>query len=95
MEQARTVELRARWCGDEALQAGRAATFDCPHLEPQPQVPARGRRWEPGPHRKEEEFTRAVALGLFDYLRKSRGARLRRLARAAAPTPRRWRAWWP
>ena len=28
--------------------------------------------WESGPHRKKEEFTRAVALGLFDYLRKSR-----------------------
>ncbi len=28
--------------------------------------------WEAGPHVKEEEFTRGVALGLFDYLRKSR-----------------------
>ncbi len=28
--------------------------------------------WEAGPSLKEEEFTRAVALGLFDYLRKSR-----------------------
>ncbi|QDU90652.1 Glutamine-dependent NAD(+) synthetase [Pirellulimonas nuda] len=28
--------------------------------------------WESGPHRKEEEFARAVTLGLFDYLRKSR-----------------------
>ena len=28
--------------------------------------------WERGPHAKEEEFTRAVALGLFDYARKSR-----------------------
>ncbi len=28
--------------------------------------------WERGPHVKEEEFARAVALGLFDYLRKSR-----------------------
>lgn len=28
--------------------------------------------WATGPHVKEEEFTRAVALGLFDYLRKSR-----------------------
>jgi NAD+ synthase (glutamine-hydrolysing) len=28
--------------------------------------------WERGPHVKEEEFTRAVALGLFDYARKSR-----------------------
>jgi len=28
--------------------------------------------WETGPKIKEEEFTRGVALGLFDYLRKSR-----------------------
>jgi len=28
--------------------------------------------WETGPHVKEEEFTRAVTLALFDYLRKSR-----------------------
>jgi NAD+ synthase (glutamine-hydrolysing) len=27
--------------------------------------------WENSPHIKEEEFTRAIALGLFDYLRKS------------------------
>lgn len=28
--------------------------------------------WERGPHVKEEEFARAVALGLFDYVRKSK-----------------------
>lgn len=28
--------------------------------------------WEDSDHLKEEEFTRAIALGLFDYLRKSR-----------------------
>lgn len=28
--------------------------------------------WEEAPHKKEEEFTRAIALGLFDYVRKSR-----------------------
>jgi NAD+ synthase (glutamine-hydrolysing) len=28
--------------------------------------------WEDGPNRKEEEFTRAVSLGLFDFMRKSR-----------------------
>ncbi len=28
--------------------------------------------WEQSPHLKEEEFTRAISLGLFDYLRKSR-----------------------
>ncbi|NDC53456.1 MAG: NAD(+) synthase [Planctomycetia bacterium] len=36
-------------------------------------VPPQGRdAWESGGHVKEEEFARAVALGLFDYLRKSR-----------------------
>lgn len=28
--------------------------------------------WEEGPSKKEEEFSRAIALGLFDYLRKSK-----------------------
>ena len=31
-----------------------------------------GDAWESSEHHKEEEFTRAIALGLFDYLRKSR-----------------------
>lgn len=30
--------------------------------------------WETGGHRKEEEFARAIGLGLMDYLRKSRSA---------------------
>lgn len=38
-------------------------------LEPQEPRPA---DWERSEHLKEEEFTRAIALGLFDYLRKSR-----------------------
>ena len=33
---------------------------------------SQGAAWQSGPHAKEEEFTRAVALGLFDYVRKSR-----------------------
>ena len=40
---------------------------ETPHSSPEPPAD-----WESGSHRKEEEFTRAVALGLFDYLRKSR-----------------------
>jgi len=35
-------------------------------------VPHRGSTWEESTTLKEEEFTRAVALGLFDYCRKSR-----------------------
>lgn len=42
-----------------------------PHREPRIDVP-HWPSWETGPHIKEEEFTRAVMLGLFDYLRKSR-----------------------
>lgn len=42
-----------------------------PDMEPEPPrvkpIP-----WEQSPYLKEEEFTRAIALGLFDYLRKSR-----------------------
>jgi NAD+ synthase (glutamine-hydrolysing) len=36
--------------------------------------PPRAEAWEASEHVKEEEFTRAVALALFDYMRKSRSA---------------------
>ncbi len=46
--------------------------FSPPTIPPGP-VPADTRdAWERGERIKEEEFTRAVALGLFDYVRKSR-----------------------
>ena len=45
--------------------------FAYPTLVPQPGQPC-GSAWETGDALKEEEFSRAVALGLFDYLRKSR-----------------------
>jgi len=45
--------------------------FAFPDIEPQVAAPEQA-PWETGPRVKEEEFTRAVALGLFDYLRKSR-----------------------
>jgi NAD+ synthase (glutamine-hydrolysing) len=48
-----------------------ASPFHWPEVEPQP-VMSQPAGWESGPDLKEEEFTRAVALGLFDYLRKSR-----------------------
>ncbi len=48
-----------------------ACAFDWPAIEPHSaKHPAA--EWETSPNLKEEEFTRAVALGLFDYLRKSR-----------------------
>ncbi len=46
------------------------ALFEYPHREPQCAEPVSA-NWERGAHVKEEEFTRAVALALFDYLRKS------------------------
>jgi NAD+ synthase (glutamine-hydrolysing) len=45
--------------------------FEFPKIRPEVNV-AEPAAWETGPHRKEEEFARAVSLGLFDYLRKSR-----------------------
>lgn len=45
--------------------------FTFPKLQPTGGVLTQA-AWELGPFRKEEEFSRAVALGLFDYLRKSR-----------------------
>ena len=45
--------------------------FDYPDIEPIHHKVVL-EEWEKSKRRKEEEFTRAVALGLFDYLRKSR-----------------------
>ncbi len=48
-----------------------ACDFTWPDIEPEvAAVETAG--WESSPRLKEEEFTRAIALGLFDYLRKSR-----------------------
>ncbi len=44
--------------------------WEYPALRPEAAAVERA-NWESGPHIKEEEFTRAIALGLFDYLRKS------------------------
>ena len=45
--------------------------FVWPEVDPEP-AKSQTAAWESSPTLKEEEFTRAVALGLFDYLRKSR-----------------------
>ena len=45
--------------------------FDYPQMSPSPNRAAPP-RWEQSQTIKEEEFTRSVSLGLFDYLRKSR-----------------------
>jgi NAD+ synthase (glutamine-hydrolysing) len=45
--------------------------FDFPQLKPQRETVTHA-AWETSPQIKEEEFTRAESLALFDYLRKSR-----------------------
>ena len=83
LAQARTASFRPDLAGDDALLV--SVPFEWPRLElasmtrpapPEvPQDPGARRAacdWQQSGELKEEEFTRAVALGLFDYLRKSR-----------------------
>ncbi len=65
MSQARTSE----WVPKLASRI--YIPFDYPHIPPY-QTVATPPLWEESVTLKEEEFTRAVSLGLFDYLRKSR-----------------------
>ncbi len=72
MGQARTASFRPDLTGGHAGMV--TATFIWASNTPQERAatsPARNDAWEASLHLKEEEFTRAVALGLFDYLRKS------------------------
>lgn len=69
MNRARSSGFRPEAALDAAAAVSVPWTF--PEVEPRiesPCLPA----WESGSYRKEEEFSRAVMLGLFDYLRKSR-----------------------
>jgi NAD+ synthase (glutamine-hydrolysing) len=59
----------------EAGHAPEAGIVSCPFRFPaiDPEPAATGlASWESSPELKEEEFARALALGLFDYMRKSR-----------------------
>lgn len=56
---------------DLSDRRGVVAGFAWPATPSTPRQPAPA-AWEDGPHLKEEEFTRAVTMGLWDYLRKSR-----------------------
>jgi len=69
MSRARTSSYRPLITGDQ--DDNLETPFDYPSLAPQRQTTSHP-AWESSPHIKEEEFTRAVALALFDYLRKSR-----------------------
>ncbi len=69
MQRARIDSFQPEVDSDPA--ACPSVPFDFPKIQPEPagvEMPA----WESGQRVKEEEFTRAVCLGLFDYLRKSR-----------------------
>ncbi|MBI5479283.1 MAG: NAD(+) synthase, partial [Deltaproteobacteria bacterium] len=69
MALARTQSFRPRL--EERPSECVHADFAYPELEPAEATPELA-SWERSPSLKEEEFTRAIALGLFDYLRKSR-----------------------
>ena len=69
MNRARTGSFQLHL--DESERHMVRAPFAFPVVSPQPAA-AEPASWEVGPHVKEEEFARAVALALFDYLRKSR-----------------------
>src|SRR5438094_10415212 len=71
MSRARTASYRPTisTSHDETI----SAAFDFPKLKPKREV-ATHPAWETSPHIKEEEFTRAESLALFDYLRKSRSS---------------------
>ncbi len=69
MSRARTGSYRPTISSQAADTIG--CPFDFPELKPQRHSFSHA-AWENSPHIKEEEFTRAVSLALFDYLRKSR-----------------------
>jgi NAD+ synthase (glutamine-hydrolysing) len=69
MNLARTGSFQPDLVGDWKAEV--ACPFSYPDLEPEV-AELETAPWETSPRIKEEEFTRAVALGLFDYLRKSR-----------------------
>ncbi|MDE1171370.1 MAG: NAD(+) synthase [Verrucomicrobium sp.] len=56
----------------EAVEPGLVAIpFPWPAVENEKATPPAAPAWELSPHHKEEEFTRAEALALFDYFRKN------------------------
>ena len=69
MSRARTGSFLPESLGKSANCV--SAAFLYPLREPQPAAAPKA-AWESSPQLKEEEFTRAIALGFFDYMRKSR-----------------------
>jgi NAD+ synthase (glutamine-hydrolysing) len=68
MSRARTASFQ--FTIDEDRENHIRAEFDFPEVEPK-EAADDSRSWEKSDDIKEEEFTRSVALGLFDYMRKS------------------------
>ena len=68
--QARTASFQPDLAGDNPLSV--RAAFDWPAIAPGSSELRAAANWESSGRLKEEEFTRAEALGLFDYMRKSR-----------------------
>ncbi len=70
MSQARTASFKPDLAGDNKLRI--AALFNWPQVTPDQKAKATSApNWETSPSLKEEEFLRAEALALFDYLRRS------------------------
>jgi NAD+ synthase (glutamine-hydrolysing) len=70
MSQARTASFTPDLAGDNPLAV--RMPFSWPVVAPGNSELRGAADWESSGHLKEEEFTRAEALGLFDYMRKSR-----------------------
>lgn len=72
LDHNRTTQLRTASFAPDVVEHGDCVqvAFDVPAPALGPAV-GQPEAWECGPHVKEEEFTRAVALGLWDYVRKS------------------------
>lgn len=68
MQQSRTGSFRPEHGDDDEIIE---IDVGFPEIEPEAPPPPAA-TWEDSPNLKEEEFTRAIALGLFDYMRKSR-----------------------
>lgn len=71
MSQARTASFKPELAGDNKLRV--SAPFEWPQIKPAQKAKSisASLNWETSQNLKEEEFLRAEALALFDYLRKS------------------------
>ena len=70
------TRMKQSWTGSfqpdlDAEPNSLSVPFEFPYVEPEPAA-APPPAWETSPNLKEEEFARAISLGLFDYMCKSR-----------------------